>query len=87
MKPSTCGRNNGEKGYLQGKWYYMNYRHTSILYLLLGLYSIMVSWYYNHSILLVIIHYIFWPIYLLYELLTGHLSHDMWKTIPESYFK
>jgi hypothetical protein len=65
----------------------MNYRHTSILYLLLGLYSIMVSWYYNHSILLVIIHYIFWPIYLLYELLTGHLSHDMWKTIPESYFK
>jgi hypothetical protein len=65
----------------------MNYRHTSILYLLLGLYSIMVSWYYNHSILLVIIHYIFWPIYLLYELLTGHLSHDMWKHIPQSYFK
>ena len=87
MQPSTCAGNKRKKDYLQGKWYYMNYRHTSILYLLLGLYSIMVSWYYNHSILLVIIHYIFWPIYLLYELLTGHLSHDMWKHIPQSYFK
>jgi hypothetical protein len=33
-----------------------------------------------------IIHYIFWPIYLIYELLIGHLSHDLWRTIPESYF-
>jgi hypothetical protein len=47
----------------------------------------MISWYYNHSIILLIIHYIFWPIYLLYELLTGRLSHDMWKNIPLSYFK
>jgi hypothetical protein len=46
----------------------------------------MVSWYYNHSILLAIIHYIFWPIYLIYELLNGRLAHDMWKIIPESYF-
>ncbi len=65
----------------------MNNRDKSIAYGILGIYAIMVSWYYNHSIILVIIHYIFWPIYLLYELLTGHLSHDMWKIIPESYFK
>ncbi|HEX4371854.1 MAG TPA: hypothetical protein VHZ50_00990 [Puia sp.] len=65
----------------------MRGRDGSILYLILGLYSIMISWFYNHSFLLVIIHYIFWPIYLIYELLIGHLSHDMWKIIPESYFK
>jgi hypothetical protein len=65
----------------------MKGRDSSILYFILGLYAIMISWYYNHSILLAIIHYIFWPIYLVYELLSGHLSHDMWKIIPESYFK
>jgi hypothetical protein len=64
----------------------MRNRDKSIIYLILGLYSIMVSWYYNHSILLVIIHYIFWPIYLVYELLNGRLAHNMWKIIPESYF-
>lgn len=65
----------------------MNNRDKSIIYMILGIYSLMVSWYYNHSILLLIIHYIFWPIYLLYELLTGNLSHDMWRKIPESYFR
>jgi hypothetical protein len=65
----------------------MNNRHRSIIYMILGLYTLLISWYYNHSIILLIIHYIFWPIYLIYELLTGHLSHDMWKTIPQSYFK
>jgi hypothetical protein len=65
----------------------MKSRDSSILYLLLGLYSLMISWYYNHNIIILIITYIFWPIYLLYELLIGHLSHDMWKTIPMSYFK
>ncbi len=65
----------------------MDNKNTSILYGILGIYSLLVSWYYNHSILLLIVHYVFWPIYLLYELLTGHLAHDMWKTIPLSYFK
>jgi hypothetical protein len=65
----------------------MNKRDTGIIYFLLGLYAIMVSWYYNHSIFWLIVHYIFWPIYLLYELLMGHFSHDMWRRIPESYFK
>lgn len=65
----------------------MEKRETSILYLVLGLYTLMISWYYNHSIILLVIHYIFWPVYLIYELLIGHLAHGMWKTIPLSYFK
>ena len=65
----------------------MENRDKSILYLVLGLYTLMISWYYNHSFVLLIIHYLFWPVYLIYELLIGHLSHDMWKTIPMSYFK
>jgi hypothetical protein len=65
----------------------MEKRETSILYLVLGLYTLMISWYYNHSVILLIIHYLFWPVYLIYELLIGHLAHGMWKTIPLSYFK
>jgi hypothetical protein len=65
----------------------MGNRNSSILYFLLGIYSMMISWHYNHSIFFLILHWIFWPIYLIYEILTGHLSHDMWKTIPLSYFK
>lgn len=62
-------------------------RDSSLVYGILGIYSILISWYYNHSILLAIIDWIFWPIYLIYELLIGHLAHDMWRTIPLSYFK
>jgi hypothetical protein len=47
----------------------MDNRNSSILYGILGIYSLLISWHYNHSILLLIIHYIFWPIYLIYELL------------------
>jgi hypothetical protein len=65
----------------------MNSRDSSIIYFILGIYTLLISWHYNHSWLLLIIHWIFWPIYLVYELLTGHLSHDMWRTIPMSYFK
>ena len=55
--------------------------------MLLGIYTLMISWHYNHNLILLIVHYIFWPVYLVYELLIGHLSHDMWRIIPESYFK
>ncbi|HEY2583444.1 MAG TPA: hypothetical protein VGI43_16650 [Mucilaginibacter sp.] len=65
----------------------MRNRDSSVIYLLLGIYSLMISWYYNHSLIILLITYIFWPIYLVYELLIGHLSHDMWKIIPMSYFK
>ncbi|MFI5132136.1 MAG: hypothetical protein ACHQFX_19180 [Chitinophagales bacterium] len=65
----------------------MNRKSGSLIYFILGIYTAMISWHYNHSILLLIIHYIFWPIYLVYELLIGHLAHGMWRIIPESYFK
>ncbi len=65
----------------------MRNRDSSIIYFILGIYAMLVSWYYNHSLVLLLVHWIIWPVYLMYELLTGHLSHDMWKTIPMSYFK
>jgi hypothetical protein len=65
----------------------MKKRDGSIFYFVLGIYAIMISWYYNHSIILLIIHFVFWPIYLIYEILSGHLSHEMWRLIPESYFR
>ncbi len=65
----------------------MRNRDSSILYLVLGIYSLMVSWHYNHNLIILLISYIFWPVYLIYELLVGHLSHGMWKEIPLSYFK
>jgi len=65
----------------------MGKREGSVIYFILGIYTVLISWYYNHSILLAIIHYLLWPIYLMYELLIGHLAHGMWKIIPQSYFK
>lgn len=65
----------------------MNSRDSSIIYGILGIYAVLISWYYNHSILLAIFHYLIWPVYLLWELLNGRLAHDMWKIIPQSYFK
>lgn len=64
----------------------MKTRDSSILYLVLGLYTLMISWHYNHSIILLLVHYLIWPVYLIYELLIGHLAHGLWKTIPLSYF-
>jgi hypothetical protein len=64
----------------------MNTKNGSVVYFLLGIYTLLISWHYNHSIIFLIIHYIFWPVYLVYEILQGHLSHDLWRTIPESYF-
>lgn len=57
-----------------------------IIYLLIGVYSLAISWYYNHSVLYGLIHYFGWPIYLVKELFQGRLSHSMWKIICESYF-
>ncbi|HMI65271.1 MAG TPA: hypothetical protein VK517_04510 [Cyclobacteriaceae bacterium] len=65
----------------------MKRRDGSILYFILGIYTLMISWYYNHSLILLLIHYIFWPLYLIYEILSGHLSNNMWENIPKSYFR
>ena len=65
----------------------MSNRNGGLIYFLLGIYTLLISWHYNHSFFYLIIHYIFWPIYLVYEILKGNLSNDLWRTIPESYFK
>ena len=64
-----------------------NKRDSSIVYFILGIYTLLINWYYNHSIILLLLSYLFWPVYLVYEILIGHLSHDLWKTIPQHYFK
>ena len=65
----------------------MKRRDGSVVYFILGIYTLMISWYYNHSLFLLIIHYVFWPLYLVYEILKGNLANDMWEIIPKSYFK
>jgi hypothetical protein len=65
----------------------MKNRDTSLIYLLLGIYAMLISWYYNHSLIVLLLSWIFWPVYLMYELLIGHLAHGLWKEIPLSYFK
>lgn len=65
----------------------MRNRDSSILYLILGIYAMLINWHYNHNIIYVILAWIFWPVYLIYELLTGGLAHDQWKDIPLGYFK
>jgi hypothetical protein len=65
----------------------MKNRDSSLLYLFLGIYSMLISWHYNHSIIILLLSWIFWPVYLMYELLIGHLAHGLWKDIPLSYFK
>jgi hypothetical protein len=57
-----------------------------VIYLLLGVYGLAISWYYNHSVLCAVIDYLAWPLYLGMEFTTGKLSHGMWKIICESYF-
>jgi len=62
-------------------------REGSFLYFCLGLYAIMINWYFNHSIIDAILTWCFWPFYLLYALLSGHFANHQWYDIPASYFK
>ncbi len=61
-------------------------RSKSVIYFLLGLYTALVSWHIYHSVILLIIHWIFWPLALIYFLITGHLAHGQWLSIPKGYF-
>jgi hypothetical protein len=65
----------------------MKNRDSSILYLVLGIYALLINWHYNHNFLYLLLTWIFWPIYLIYELLHGGLAGGAWKDIPLSYFK
>lgn len=58
----------------------------SLIYFGLGLYAVMISWFYNHSIIDAIIAWMFWPIYLIYSIVVGHLAHHMWYIIPTTFF-
>lgn len=64
----------------------MENRIGSLLYLFLGIYVVMISWFYYHNVFYAIINYLFWPLSLIYFLLTGKLADGMWRTILESYF-
>lgn len=61
-------------------------RKGSLVYFLLGIYAVVINWHFNHSIFDVVLSYLFWPIYLIYSLLTNHLAHHQWWDIPASYF-
>ena len=65
----------------------MRNRDSSLLYLLLGIYAILINWHYNHSILFAILAWALWPLYLIYALLHGDLAGGAWKDIPLSYFR
>jgi succinate dehydrogenase hydrophobic anchor subunit len=60
---------------------------VNIIYLFMGIYSVMINWYYNHSVIDAFFSWVFWPFYILYSIITGHLSHGMWQIIPNSYFQ
>ena len=56
------------------------------VYLISGIFMLMVSWFLNHSVILAIIHYLFWPIYLVYCLLTGKFADGGLMEIINHYF-
>lgn len=56
------------------------------LYFLLQVYAAMISYFYFKSIFWAIVSFIFGPLYVLYSLIAGRLSHGMWQIIPNSYF-
>ena len=64
----------------------MRNRNGSVIYFLLGLYTAIISWHYYHSIIWLIVDWIFWPIALLYFILTGRLANDQWINIPKHFF-
>ena len=64
----------------------MEKKNGSILYFLLGLYTVLINYYYNHSIIDAILTWLFWPLVLIYNMLVGNLSHGMWLHILQSYF-
>jgi hypothetical protein len=48
---------------------------------------LIINWEKNHNLLFLLLAWIFWPIYLIYEVFTGGLSGGQWKEIPEHFFR
>ena len=59
---------------------------TNPINMLVGIVSVMVSWYFNKSFLWAVFHYVFGWIYLLYSLLMGRFADGGFMEIMESYF-
>lgn len=64
----------------------IRYNPTSTLNVIINLFSAMVSWYFNHSLLWAAIHYIFGPFYLIYCLFSGRFADGGLIDIFNSYF-
>jgi hypothetical protein len=60
--------------------------HKNPLAFIINILAVMVSWYFNHSILWAIFAYMFGMIYMLYSLLTGRFADGGFMEIMNSYF-
>lgn len=58
----------------------------AIIYLILRVLAVMVSWFYNKSILWAIFHFFFGVIYLIYRLLIGSFANGGFIEIINFYF-
>jgi hypothetical protein len=54
--------------------------------ILINIFAVMVSWFFNHSIFWAIIHWIWGPIYLLYCLIIGRFADGGLMEIIQHYF-
>jgi len=59
---------------------------TNWLIFAIDIIAVMVSWYFNKSVLWAIFHFVFGWIYLLYSLLIGRFADGNFMTIMNSYF-
>lgn len=57
-----------------------------IIKAIINILAVMVSWYFNKSILWAIFHFCTGGIYLIYRLLIGSFSNGGFETIMKSYF-
>ncbi len=68
------------------KEHHYHYNFSNPLNLAATILSIMVSWFYNHSVLWAIFHGIFSWIYLIYSLIIGRFADGGFMNIINHYF-
>lgn len=64
----------------------VTYVYKSPLTWIINILAVMVSWYFNHSVLWAIFHFFIGWIYLLYSLLIGRFADGGFMEIMNSYF-
>ena len=67
------------------KKYNISFNFSKPLNIIVGVLSVMISYFYNHSILWAIFHYVFGRIYLVYCLLIGRFADGNFMTIIHHY--